>query len=50
MGGDHDTLIASIRNGLFTLDDDVEVHSGHGPVTSIGRERRTNPFLVGLGR
>ncbi len=50
MGGDHDTLIASIRNGLFTLDDDVEVHSGHGPVTSIGRERRTNPFLIGRGR
>jgi hydroxyacylglutathione hydrolase len=50
MGGDHDTLIDSIRNGLFTLDDDVEVHSGHGPVTSIGRERRTNPFLIGRGR
>ncbi len=50
IGGDHDTLIASIRNGLFTLDDDVEVHSGHGPVTSIGRERRTNPFLVGRSR
>jgi len=50
MGGDHDTLIDSIRNGLFALDDDVEVHSGHGPATSIGRERGTNPFLVGLGR
>ena len=50
MGGDRDTLIGSIRSVLFALDDDVEVCSGHGPVTSIGRERRTNPFLVGLGR
>ena len=50
VGGDHGTLIDSIRNVLFALDDDVEVCSGHGPVTSIGRERRTNPFLVGLGR
>jgi glyoxylase-like metal-dependent hydrolase (beta-lactamase superfamily II) len=48
VGGDHDTLIDSIRSVLFALDDDVEVYSGHGPVTSIGRERRTNPFLVGL--
>jgi hydroxyacylglutathione hydrolase len=47
VGGDHDTLINSIRNVLFTLHDDVEVLSGHGPSTSIGRERRTNPFLVG---
>jgi glyoxylase-like metal-dependent hydrolase (beta-lactamase superfamily II) len=46
-GGDHDTLIGSIRRVLFALDDDVEVYSGHGPVTSIGRERRTNPFLLG---
>lgn len=50
VGGDHGTLIDSIRRVLFALDDDVEVCSGHGPVTSIGRERRTNPFLVGLGR
>ena len=50
VGGDHDTLINSIRNVLFTLHDDVEVLSGHGPSTSIGRERRTNPFLVGRGR
>jgi glyoxylase-like metal-dependent hydrolase (beta-lactamase superfamily II) len=46
VGGDHDVLIDSIRNVLFALDDDVEVCSGHGPVTSIGRERRTNPFLA----
>lgn len=49
-GGDHDTLIGSIRGVLFTLQDDVEVYSGHGPKTMIGQERRTNPFLVGRGR
>ena len=45
-GGDYDTLIASIRNVLFPLGDDAIVHSGHGPDTTIGRERRTNHFLV----
>ncbi len=45
-GGDYDTLIASIRNVLFPLGDDAVVHSGHGPDTTIGKERRTNPFLV----
>jgi hydroxyacylglutathione hydrolase len=49
-GGDYDTLINSIRNVLFKLPDDVEVYAGHGPSTSIGRERSTNPFLVGRGR
>lgn len=44
-GGDLDTLLASIRNELFTLGDDVVVHSGHGPDTTIGREKRSNPFL-----
>ena len=41
-----DTLIASIRNVLFAFDDATVVHSGHGPDTTIGHERRTNPFLV----
>ena len=50
LGGDHDTLLDSIHRVLFALDDDVEVYSGHGPATSIGAERRTNPFLVGRGR
>jgi hydroxyacylglutathione hydrolase len=45
-GGDYDTLIASIRNVLFPLGDDAIVHSGHGPDTTIGKERRSNPFLV----
>jgi glyoxylase-like metal-dependent hydrolase (beta-lactamase superfamily II) len=49
-GGDHDTLMASIRNVLLTLQDDVEVYSGHGPATLIGQERRTNPFLLGRSR
>ena len=44
-GGDYDTLIASIRNVLFPLGDDAIVHSGHGPDTTIGKERLTNPFL-----
>jgi len=45
-GGDHDTLIASIRTVLFPLGDEAIVHSGHGPDTTIGKERLTNPFLV----
>jgi glyoxylase-like metal-dependent hydrolase (beta-lactamase superfamily II) len=45
-GGDHDTLMASIHNVLFAFDDAAVVHPGHGPDTTIGRERRTNPFLV----
>jgi len=45
-GGDHATLIASIRNVLFPMGDEAVVHSGHGPDTTIGKERRTNPFLV----
>jgi len=46
-GGDYDTLIRSIRNVLFAFGDDAIVHPGHGPDTTIGRERRTNPFLIG---
>jgi len=44
-GGDYDTLIASIRNRLLSLPDETVVYSGHGPVTTIGNERRYNPFL-----
>jgi hydroxyacylglutathione hydrolase len=46
-GGDHATLIKSIRTVLFAFGDDAEVFPGHGPATTIGQERRTNPFLVG---
>jgi hydroxyacylglutathione hydrolase len=44
-GGDYDTLIASITDQLLTLPDDFAVYPGHGPPTTIGVERRTNPFL-----
>jgi len=44
-GGDYATLIASIRNVLFAFGDDAVVYPGHGPDTTIGQERRTNPFL-----
>jgi hydroxyacylglutathione hydrolase len=46
-GGDYGTLIASIRHVLLPLGDAAIVHSGHGPDTTIGRERRTNRFLIG---
>ncbi|MFT2010317.1 MBL fold metallo-hydrolase [Pontibacter sp. 13R65] len=45
-GGDFDTLISSIRTKLFTLPDDVTVYPGHGPETTIGFEKKSNPFLT----
>jgi glyoxylase-like metal-dependent hydrolase (beta-lactamase superfamily II) len=45
-GGDHATLIASIKTVLFAFGDDAIVYPGHGPTTTIGHERRTNPFLT----
>jgi hydroxyacylglutathione hydrolase len=45
-GGDYQTLIASIRTVLFGFGDAAIVHPGHGPDTTIGRERQTNPFLT----
>lgn len=44
-GGDHDQLIGSIKERVLTLGDDYVVHCGHGPETTIGRERESNPFL-----
>jgi glyoxylase-like metal-dependent hydrolase (beta-lactamase superfamily II) len=44
-GGDYETLIASIRSVLFAFGDEARVYPGHGADTTIGRERRTNPFL-----
>ncbi len=44
-GGNLETLISSIKNKLFALDDDVQVFTGHGSTTTIGREKRSNPFL-----
>lgn len=46
-GGSTEQLLDSIINKLLPLGDEVEVYSGHGPVTTIGEERRTNPFLTG---
>ena len=48
-GGDFNTLISSIQKKLFKMDDDVKVLSGHGPETSIGREKRYNPFVGQFG-
>ncbi len=45
-GGNHNTLISSIKDKLFPLGDDIEVYPGHGPKTTIGYEKKTNPFLV----
>ncbi|QIK39179.1 MBL fold metallo-hydrolase [Caldichromatium japonicum] len=44
-GGDHRRLIDSIRNRLFPLGDDVRFIPGHGPVSTLGEERRFNPFV-----
>jgi len=45
-GGSMTQLLKSIREQLLDLDDDTVVYSGHGPVTTIGEERVSNPFLV----
>lgn len=44
-GGDGELLFAGIREKLFPLGDDISVLPGHGPPTTIGEERRTNPFV-----
>ena len=49
-GGDASTLLASIQSQLLSLPDSTIVHSGHGPDTTIGIERLTNPFLTGAYR
>ncbi|MBI3948827.1 MAG: MBL fold metallo-hydrolase [Armatimonadetes bacterium] len=47
VGGDYATLIRSIRERLLPLPDDTLVYPGHGPETTIGEERRSNPFVGG---
>lgn len=47
-GCDHRTLMASIRDQVLTLPDQTVLYSGHGPPTTVGRERVSNPFLAGL--
>ncbi|HEY4651450.1 MAG TPA: MBL fold metallo-hydrolase [Pontibacter sp.] len=44
-GGDYNTLISSIKTKLFVLPDEVTVYPGHGPETTIGHEKKYNPFL-----
>lgn len=44
-GGNFEVLLKSIREKLYVLPDDTVVHSGHGPSTTIGREKKENPFL-----
>ena len=46
-GGDLEALLGGIRRELLVLPDATIVYPGHGPVTTIGRERETNPFLLG---
>lgn len=45
-GGNYDQLIQSIKSQLLTLPEDTLVYSGHGPVTTIGAEKKHNPFLT----
>ena len=47
-GGDHATMQRSLAAKVLTLRDEVVVLPGHGPQTTIGRERATNPYLQGL--
>lgn len=44
-GGDRDTLMRSIREVLFTLPDDTAIYPGHGPRTTVGQEKRSNPWV-----
>lgn len=46
-GGDMETILDSIRRELFSLPEDTAVYTGHGPATTIGEEKRHNPFFDG---
>ena len=48
-GGDYETLIRSVKEKIFPLGDDVVIYPGHGPKTTVGRERRSNPFFASGG-
>lgn len=47
-GGDHSRMLTTLREKVLTLDDETVVLPGHGPATTVGRERAGNPYLVGL--
>ncbi|WP_428560813.1 MAG: MBL fold metallo-hydrolase [Solidesulfovibrio sp. DCME] len=49
-GGDYDTLMRSVREAIFTLPPATVVYSGHGPATTVGDERRHNPFFSEFAR
>lgn len=49
-GGSYEQLMASMEEKILPLDDETAVLPGHGPVTTIGRERATNPFILELVR
>jgi glyoxylase-like metal-dependent hydrolase (beta-lactamase superfamily II) len=46
LGGSHDQLMSTIKNKILPLDDDTHLYPGHGPSTSVGTERRTNPSIA----
>jgi hydroxyacylglutathione hydrolase len=45
-GGNYETLLTSITTVLYSFGDEARIYPGHGPTTTIGEERRTNPFLL----
>ena len=45
-GGDYNSLIRSVREKIFPLGDEVRILSGHGPITTVGHEKQTNPFFT----
>jgi len=49
-GGSHETLVAGVRKKIFPLGDDLRVYPGHGPFSTIGEERRMNPFFQSHAR
>ena len=49
-GGSHERLVEGVRKKIFPLGDELRVYPGHGPASTIGRERKTNPFFQSHGR
>jgi len=48
-GGDYEELIRNVKEKIFPLGDDVVIYPGHGPKTTVGREKRSNPFFASGG-
>jgi glyoxylase-like metal-dependent hydrolase (beta-lactamase superfamily II) len=46
-GGDHEALIRAVREKIFVLPGDTVLFPGHGPATTVGEEKRSNPFFTG---